>query len=87
MSGVTIVPAEDGRWARFAERKVTWRAWVAAWEAEQAGEKPVIELNWPDADTLDRSRYPELRRLADWIPQTPESEQGVLYLEQEASRT
>ena len=47
----------------------------------------LIELNWPDADTLDRSRYPELRRLADWIPQTPESEQGVLYLEQEASRT
>jgi catechol 2,3-dioxygenase-like lactoylglutathione lyase family enzyme len=47
----------------------------------------LIELNWPDADTLDRSKYPELRRLADWIPQTPESEQGVLYLEQEASRT
>ena len=22
----------------------------------------LIELNWPDADTLDRSRYPELRR-------------------------
>ena len=25
----------------------------------------LIELNWPDADTLDRSRYPELRRLAE----------------------
>ena len=33
----------------------------------------LIELNWPDADTLDRSRYPELQRLADHIPQTPES--------------
>ena len=32
----------------------------------------LIELNWPDADTLDRSRYPELRRLADHIPQTPD---------------
>jgi catechol 2,3-dioxygenase-like lactoylglutathione lyase family enzyme len=41
----------------------------------------LIELNWPDADKLDRSRYPGLRRLADWIPQTPESEQAVLYLE------
>jgi catechol 2,3-dioxygenase-like lactoylglutathione lyase family enzyme len=41
----------------------------------------LIELNWPDAATLDRSRYPGLRRLADWVPQTPESEQAVLYLE------
>jgi catechol 2,3-dioxygenase-like lactoylglutathione lyase family enzyme len=46
----------------------------------------LIELNWPTADTLDRSRYPGLRRLADAIPQTAESEQGVLYLELEASR-
>jgi catechol 2,3-dioxygenase-like lactoylglutathione lyase family enzyme len=46
----------------------------------------LIELNWPDADTLDRSRYPDLRRLADSIPQTAESEQAVLYLELEASR-
>jgi catechol 2,3-dioxygenase-like lactoylglutathione lyase family enzyme len=41
----------------------------------------LIELNWPDAATLDRSRYPGLRRLADWVPQTSESEQAVLYLE------
>lgn len=41
----------------------------------------LIELNWPNAATLDRSRYPGLRRLADWIPQTTESEQAVLYLE------
>ncbi len=40
----------------------------------------LIELNWPDAGALDRSRYPELRRLRDWVPQTPESEQAVLYL-------
>ena len=25
----------------------------------------LIELNWPDATTLDRSQYPQLRRLAD----------------------
>jgi catechol 2,3-dioxygenase-like lactoylglutathione lyase family enzyme len=47
----------------------------------------LIELNWPDADSLDRSQYPGLRRLADSIPQTPESEQAVLYLELEASPT
>jgi len=40
----------------------------------------LIELNWPDADTLDRSRYPELRRIADHIPQKPDSEEAVLYL-------
>jgi catechol 2,3-dioxygenase-like lactoylglutathione lyase family enzyme len=40
----------------------------------------LIELNWPDADTLDRSRYPELRRLEDHIDQRPDAEQAVLYL-------
>jgi lactoylglutathione lyase len=41
----------------------------------------LIELNWYDADTLDRSRYPELVRISDRIPQTAESERAVLYLE------
>jgi lactoylglutathione lyase len=41
----------------------------------------LIELNWPDADSLDRSRYPELRRLADYVPQTAESERALLYLD------
>ncbi|MFN2628543.1 MAG: VOC family protein [Gaiellaceae bacterium] len=40
----------------------------------------LIELNWPDADTLDRSRYPELRRLSDHIPQPAHAERAVLYL-------
>ena len=40
----------------------------------------LIELNWPDADTLDRSRYPELRRIADHFPQKADSEEAVLYL-------
>ena len=29
----------------------------------------LIELNWPDADLLDRSRYPELRKIAEHFPQ------------------
>ncbi len=41
----------------------------------------LIELNWPDVETIDRARYPELRRLADYVPQTPESLQAVLYLD------
>ena len=41
----------------------------------------LIELNWPDVETLDRARYPELRRLADYVPQTPESLEAVLYLD------
>jgi catechol 2,3-dioxygenase-like lactoylglutathione lyase family enzyme len=41
----------------------------------------LIELNWPDVTTLDRSRYPTLRRLEDVIPQPPESTEAVLYLE------
>ena len=41
----------------------------------------LIELDWPDVETLDRSRYPELRKLADHIPQGPESAEAVLYLE------
>jgi len=41
----------------------------------------LVELNWPDANTLDRSRYPELRRLADHIPQAEDAEAAVLYLD------
>lgn len=40
----------------------------------------LIELNWPDADTLDRARYPEMRKIAEYFPQRPESEGAVLYL-------
>lgn len=40
----------------------------------------LIELNWPDVNTLDRSRYPGMRRLVDMVPQSPESEGAVLYL-------
>lgn len=40
----------------------------------------LIELNWPDADLLDRSRYPELRRLADEHPQGPDTDGAVLFL-------
>jgi catechol 2,3-dioxygenase-like lactoylglutathione lyase family enzyme len=43
----------------------------------------LIELNWPDVSTLDRSRYPQLRRLVDLVPQTDESLTAELYLQPE----
>src|SRR3954454_15003244 len=41
----------------------------------------LVELNWPDASTLDRSRYPQLQRLVEVMPQSEESMRAVLYLE------
>ena len=41
----------------------------------------LIELNWPDVSSLDRSRYPALRRLDDEIPQQGEAREAVLYLD------
>jgi catechol 2,3-dioxygenase-like lactoylglutathione lyase family enzyme len=40
----------------------------------------LIELNWPDADLLERSKYPELFRLADHVDQRPENDGAELYL-------
>jgi catechol 2,3-dioxygenase-like lactoylglutathione lyase family enzyme len=40
----------------------------------------LIELNWPDVETLDRSKYPELTQLADRIPQSAEALRARLYL-------
>jgi catechol 2,3-dioxygenase-like lactoylglutathione lyase family enzyme len=45
----------------------------------------LVELNWPDARTIDRAKYPALRRLEDDVPQTEESLQAVLYLEPSAA--
>ena len=39
----------------------------------------LIELNWPDVNTLDVSRIPELRRLDDDVPQTGEALRATLY--------
>jgi lactoylglutathione lyase len=40
----------------------------------------LIELNF-DASRLDRSRYPELTKLGEHIPQREDSEDAVLYLD------
>lgn len=41
----------------------------------------LVEVDWPDADSLDRSRMPELRRLADRFPQTGENLDATLFLD------
>ena len=40
----------------------------------------LIELDLADVGTIDRSKYPQLTRLTDVIPQPPESAEAVLYL-------
>ena len=41
----------------------------------------LIELDWPDVETLDRTRLPELRRLSDSVPQTGDALKASLYLD------
>ena len=40
----------------------------------------LIELDWPDVTTLDRSLFPELKRLGDSVPQTGDALRATLYL-------
>ena len=40
----------------------------------------LVELDWPDVTTLDRSVFPEIKRLADDVEQTPEGLRSTLYL-------
>ena len=40
----------------------------------------LVEIDWPDVTTLDRSRLPELRKLDDDVPQTGEALRATLYL-------
>jgi lactoylglutathione lyase len=41
----------------------------------------LVELDWPDVTTLDRSRLPELKRLSDSVEQTGDALQATLYLD------
>jgi catechol 2,3-dioxygenase-like lactoylglutathione lyase family enzyme len=41
----------------------------------------LVELDWPDVTTLDRSRLPELKRLGDSVPQTGDALRATLYLD------
>ena len=40
----------------------------------------LVECDWPDVSTLDRSVFPELKRLGDSVPQTDDAQGATLYL-------
>lgn len=40
----------------------------------------LVELDWPDVTTLDRSVLPEIKKLDDRVPQTGEALRATLYL-------
>ena len=40
----------------------------------------LVEVDWPDVHTLDRSTVADLKRLADVQPQTAENLQATLFL-------
>jgi YD repeat-containing protein len=41
----------------------------------------LIEIDWPDVSTLDRSVFPDLKKLDDSVPQTGDALRATLYLE------
>jgi YD repeat-containing protein len=41
----------------------------------------LVEVDWPDVSTLDRSLFPEMKRLEDTVPQTGDALRATLYLE------
>jgi YD repeat-containing protein len=41
----------------------------------------LVEIDWPDVSTLDRSRLPELKRLDESVPQTGDALRATLYLD------
>ncbi len=47
---------------------------------------PMIEVDWPDVATLDRSALPELKKLNDRVRQTGEALEATLYLERRKAK-
>ena len=45
----------------------------------------LVEVDWPDVTTLDRTRLPELKRLADRFEQRGENLEATLYLDRRPS--
>jgi YD repeat-containing protein len=58
--------------------------WVQMYIRDPAGN--LVEVDWPDASTLDRSLITELTRLDKEIPQTGEARTATLYHSLEPTR-
>jgi len=46
----------------------------------------LVEVDWPDVTTLDRSDFPELQQLNDRVPQIGEALAATLYLDRRQGR-
>jgi hypothetical protein len=46
----------------------------------------LIEIDWPDVTTLDRSAFPELKKLSERVPQTGELA-ATVYLDRKKAWT
>jgi catechol 2,3-dioxygenase-like lactoylglutathione lyase family enzyme len=46
----------------------------------------LIEVDWPDVTTLDRSAFPELKKLSDRVLQTGAALEATLYLDRRMAR-
>ena len=51
--------------------------WVQMYIRDPAGN--LVEIDWPDAGTLDRSLITDIRKLDDDVPQTGEALRATLY--------
>ena len=40
----------------------------------------LVEIDWPDVTTLDRSVFGEIKKLGDTVEQTPDGLRSTLYL-------
>jgi hypothetical protein len=40
----------------------------------------LIEIDWPDVTTIDRTRVPAIKKLDESVPQTGEALRATLYL-------
>jgi len=45
----------------------------------------LVEIDWPDVSTLDRSVFGEIKKLGDTVPQTGDALRATLYLETTSS--
>jgi YD repeat-containing protein len=51
--------------------------WVQMYIRDPAGN--LVEIDWPDVNTLDRSIVSDIRKLDDEVPQTGDSARATLY--------
>ena len=58
--------------------------WVQMYIRDPAGN--LVEIDWPDVTTLDRSVVTDIRKLDDDVPQTGESATATLYARRSGSQ-